>query len=52
MTDMGIGDGIAKAMTFFFGLCVVGGIIVGGLLFWGVPKLWDLAKPWLHQITG
>jgi hypothetical protein len=53
-TDMGtgMGDGIAKAMTFVFGCCIVGGILVGGLLVWGVPKLWGLVKPWLHQITG
>lgn len=31
---------------------VIVGILLGGLVFWGVPELWALLKPWLHAITA
>lgn len=39
---------------------IIGGIIViavaafglGALVMWGVPRLWELLKPWLHTLTA
>ncbi len=33
------------------GLLVVGALIAAALIF-GVPWLWDLVKPWLHEVTA
>jgi hypothetical protein len=38
--------------TFLICLGVAGGILIGGFIFKVIPWLWDLSKPWLHQITG
>lgn len=24
----------------------------GALVMWGVPKLWELVKPWIHALTA
>jgi hypothetical protein len=38
--------------TFLIMLGVCGGVVLGGLIFKGIPWLWEISKPWLHQITG
>jgi hypothetical protein len=35
---------------FFIGLLVVG-VLLGALLTIGVPWVWSLIKPWLHEVT-
>lgn len=37
---------------FFIGVLIAGGVAIGFALFVVLPWLWDLAKPWLHMITG
>lgn len=32
--------------------CVLAGVALGGVIFWLIPWLWRLAKPWVHSITG
>ena len=46
------GEGIAKAMTFIMILCGLAGAGIMMVLFFVVPWLWDLVKPWLHVVTG
>lgn len=45
-------DAVARAL----GALIVGVSLVsftlGGLVFWGVPKLWGILRPWLHAVTG
>lgn len=33
-------------------VAILAGILLGGLVFWGLPELWALLKPWLHAITA
>jgi hypothetical protein len=47
-----IGDAIAWAMTrFIIGLAVVS-FVLGALVVWGLPKLWDWLKPIIHAVTS
>lgn len=42
------------------GDAIIGGIIavaimafgLGALAVWGLPKLWELVKPWIHALTA
>lgn len=39
---------------FFSGLLIAGailGAIACAVLLYGVPWLWDLIRPWLHEVT-
>lgn len=42
---------LAGAVTGFMIFCGLAGAAIMGLLFWCVPWLWNMAKPWLHAIT-
>ena len=33
-------------------ICMAIGAAVFAFLFWFLPWLWELVKPWLHAITG
>ncbi|MGV6491368.1 hypothetical protein ACTUVK_000531 [Stenotrophomonas rhizophila] len=33
-------------------LAMIAGAALMGILFWLVPLLWGLIKPWLHMVTG
>lgn len=33
-------------------ICVLTGFALGGVVFFVIPWLWRLARPWLHAITG
>lgn len=35
---------------FFIALILVG-IVIGALLTFGLPWLWDLLRPWVHEVT-
>ncbi len=48
----GFGDAIAKSMVLGIIILAIGSAILGGLIVWGLPVLWTMIKPWLHQITG
>ena len=47
-----IGDGIARAMAAALLVCIVATAAITAALIFGLPWLWSLIKPWLHQITG
>lgn len=38
-------------LTPFFVALVVIGVLLGALLTEGVPWVWSLVKPWLHEVT-
>lgn len=31
---------------------MAGIIALGALAAWGLPKLWEILKPWVHAITA
>ncbi|QXF03595.1 MULTISPECIES: hypothetical protein [Xanthomonas] len=33
-------------------MCALVGATIFALLFWLVPWLWELIKPWLHMVTA
>jgi hypothetical protein len=47
-----IGDAIAWAMTRFLVALTVVSFSLGALAVWGLPKLWAILKPWIHQVTA
>jgi len=48
----GIGDAFYQGLIAFFVIIFLAGIALGGLLFWGLPHLWDWFKPILHSWTA
>lgn len=46
------GDSLAGAFTAFLVLVVVCSAAAGAFLFWLIPWVWAIAKPWLHAVTG
>lgn len=47
-----IGEGIAQAMaTAMVVIAVISAAVTVALIF-GIPWLWSLIKPWLHQVTA
>ncbi len=50
MSDIGamIGRSIASA----FIVAIVISFALGALAVWGLPKLWTLLKPLIHQVTA
>lgn len=50
---MGVdGRAIGEAFVGLIVVIAVGAFCLGGLVFWGVPKLWALLKPFIHAITA
>lgn len=45
-------DRIWDGLVAFFFLSIAAAIGLGMVLAWGLPKLWQLLKPWLHSVTG
>jgi len=48
MDGRGIGDAIAGAMI----AVALIGFAAGAFVFLGIPKIWELIKPWIHTITS
>lgn len=46
------GSGLDGAFTALMIACGIAGAAIMALLFWGVPWLWGVVKPWLHAVTG
>jgi len=46
------GNGLDGAFTGLMIFCGLIGAVVMSLLFWGVPWLWAIVKPWIHSVTG
>lgn len=47
-----IGEGFALMMSAFIRMVIVLAFVLGGLAVWGLPKLWSVLKPWIHQVTA
>jgi len=45
-------DGIGNAFAFGLVLAVAAGAALMAILFWLIPWLWELVKPWLHMVTA
>lgn len=48
----GFFDAIASAMAWLFVACLAAAFALGALAVWGLPKLWEMLKPWVHAITA
>lgn len=48
----GIGKNIADAIIAGFILIFIIGFTLGGLMFWGLPYVWEWIKPILHAMTA
>lgn len=46
------GSGLDGAFTALIVAAGIAGAAIMAVLFWGVPWLWALIKPWLHMVTG
>ena len=47
-----IGHAIGQAMVAMIVIAIVLTALVTADLIFGLPWLWQVLKPWLHQITG
>lgn len=45
------GYAIGSAMARFVILLAVVAFALGALAMWGLPKLWELVKPFIHAMT-
>lgn len=43
---------VAGAFKMLALICIGAGVVIGGILFVGIPWAWQYVKPWLHTITG
>ena len=48
----GIGKNLVEAIVGGLILMFIAGVVVGGLLFWGLPVFWEWIKPLLHAWTA
>ncbi|MBO9766503.1 MULTISPECIES: hypothetical protein [Xanthomonas] len=46
------GNSLDGAFTALLVVAGVAGAAIFALLFWLVPWLWELVKPWLHTVTA
>lgn len=46
------GNAIGDAIARFVILLAVAAFALGALAVWGLPKLWDVVKPWIHALTS
>lgn len=45
-------DGLGNMFAAGIVLAMLAGAALTGILYWLVPLLWGLIKPWLHMVTG
>lgn len=45
-------DGLGNMFAAGIVLAIIAGGALVGVLFWLVPWLWSLIKPWLHMVTA
>lgn len=45
-------DGIGSAIGFGLVLAMAAGAALMAILFWLIPWLWELVKPWIHMVTA
>lgn len=41
-----------RAFTSMVVALLVAGALIAAALIFGVPWLWELVKPWLHEVTA
>ncbi len=46
------GNGLNGVVTATIVVAGIAGAAIMAVLFWSVPWLWSLLKPWLHTVTG
>ena len=46
------GNSLDNAILGFGIACAVIGAAIFAVLFWLVPWVWELVKPWLHTVTA
>lgn len=49
---MSLGKALSDAVAGLIALIAIVCICIGGLVVWGLPKLWELVKPWIHALTA
>ena len=45
-------EGIWEGLVLFFFIAIGLAVGFGMFLMWGLPKLWELIKPWIHSVTA
>ena len=45
-------DGMGNAFLAGLLLAAAAGAALMAILFWVIPWIWELVKPWLHTVTG
>lgn len=46
------GDTLAGAFAAMLVCAALIGAAIFAVLFFGIPWLWEMIKPWLHQVTS
>lgn len=47
-----MGDGIQRMLNGVITIVFVIGIVIGFILFVGLPWLWSILKPFIHMVTA
>lgn len=48
----GIGQYLEEQLIKLVISTIIVSMLFGGIMVWGIPKLWQIVKPFLHSITG
>ena len=51
MMGQGFGAAIARSVITFILAAVAIAFALGVAAMWGLPKLWELVKPLIHEVT-
>jgi hypothetical protein len=51
MMGQGFGEEIGKSICLGLTVLVIFVFALGAIAMWGLPKLWELAKPFIHAMT-
>ncbi|MEE7545754.1 hypothetical protein HF319_00690 [Xanthomonas sp. Kuri4-1] len=46
------GNSLDGMIVAFGIICALIGAAVLAVLFWGLPWVWELVRPWLHTVTA
>ncbi len=47
-----IGEAITRALVSFVIMTIIATAAITTALIFGIPWLWHVLKPWIHNITG
>lgn len=48
----GIGRNLQEQLIKLIISVIIVSTLFGGFVVWGIPKLWQIVKPFIHSITG